>query len=293
LTSKIRRFKKSRVKGIKGKTIRSNSQPKRILNSISLAKQVKFNLLRRVRKQSDLLSLKLNPSTINNVKLRPVYDLFCQSSDNLNAHNVIALKLKNLYNFKLRKFRRFYRFKSLKVLKKSNYKNLVSHNNHLSLRLSSTSSKLALNAYMPGKLTGSSFALPSSSLKTENIIKSFRLSYLSLFLKFRLLATNFSFNSEKFLIRKTLFSFLKSNEVKKSIMRRRRKIKVFRLYRKLSTSELYNYNIDLSSTSYSSLLHDYTSHDKPHTPLSSKIEGKRPYELFLPRVKFKPGYQRL
>jgi hypothetical protein len=146
---------------------------------------------------------------------------------------------------------------------------------------------------MPGRLTGNSFALPSSSLKTENIIKSFRLSYLSLFLKFRLLATNFSFNSEKFLIRKTLFSFLKSNEVKKSIMRRRRKIKVFRLYRKLSTSELYNYNIDLSSTSYSSLLHDYTSHDKPHTPLSSKIEGKRPYELFLPRVKFKPGYQRL
>ena len=295
LISKPKRYKRLQNRFTKKKNFTNTILPKKSLINGSLVKLYRLNLLRKFGNHPSYFFHKLNLNILNTIKLRPIYNSFNLIKLHNKARNALALKLKNLYNFKFKKFRRFYRFKSIKILKKSMYKNLTNTSKHtyaglLEQHYFDKQHPLLIKTC---KSINPSFIMPKSFLKSDNYLKSFRLDYLSLFLKFRLLSTNLSFNSEKFLIRKTLFSFLKSNEVKKSIMRRRRKIKTFRLYKRLSTSDSYNYKHSLTHTTRLGVLRKYSNKYNPSLPISSKINNKDSFELFLPRVKFKPGYQRL
>jgi subtilase family serine protease len=94
-------------------------------------------------------------------------------------------------------------------------------------------------------------------------------------------------------MKKLLFSFLKPNEAKKSIMNRRKKIQVSRLYKKIKQSKVASNSLILAKSKLT-LLTDkiYNSSTSSHFKTYT-TKTKNSYELFLPRVKFKPGYQRL
>ena len=138
-------------------------------------------------------------------------------------------------------------------------------------------------------------SLETTSLRIFNSAGSIALSYISLFLDFKLTVLNFRFNSEKFLIRKLIYSFLKPNEAKKSIMNRRKRIFTTRFYKRVHSSNILSKPL-LERRSLRSKLtfKQYLFNQKSGSlarVTSSSSRGQS--ELFLPRVKFKPGYQRI
>jgi hypothetical protein len=197
-----------------------------------------------------------------------------------------------------------------KLLRKSNSFKNYSYKSHgslvksrakiNSLYLAKSSTSIVSNTiklsndrfYLKSKPT---FTLPKTSLKLSNTISKFTLCYISLFIKFRIITLNFKFNSKKFLLKKSLFSFLKPNESKRNIMNRRKKINFSRLYNVIKSSMLHSSlntkvsNITFKKKSKASVFH----------PVNMSTLNKNDYfnktssELFLPRVKFKPGYQRI
>ena len=139
------------------------------------------------------------------------------------------------------------------------------------------------------------FNLTKISLKSLSNLNKTILNYTSLFIKFRLLTTNFKFDSKKFLIKKSLFSFLKPNESKKNIMNRRKKINSSRIYSRIRNSSLHTSLINRARPSFfkkqSKLFYFDTTNTSNLT--KSNYFSRTSSELFLPRVKFKPGYQRI
>jgi hypothetical protein len=203
----------------------------------------------------------------------------------------------HLLSRKARKYKKYTKLKSAKLSRKKLYMNNYSPPRMEKIATRSPEALSSLKhkpTYDKGKLVENlSNILPKVSLRLLNAIKTTRISYLSIFLKYRLLILNLSFNSEKFLIRKRLFSFLKPNEAKKSIMNRRRKIQVSRLYTKLRKSNIISSNLS-SLKPKTALLNKKMYMPQHGTHLNTfSTKAKHSYELFLPRVKFKPGYQRL
>lgn len=139
------------------------------------------------------------------------------------------------------------------------------------------------------------FVMPKASLKIINSTNQLLLNYVSLFVKFRLITLNFKFRSKKFLVKKALFSFLKPNESKRNIMNRRKRINSSRLYRQLQRSSAHlvsKTNNKLFKTSSRTKRHLFDVANL-NVKLKESAQAKGSSELFLPRVKFKPGYQRI
>lgn len=139
------------------------------------------------------------------------------------------------------------------------------------------------------------FTMPRVALKIVNSTNKLLLNYVSLFIKFRLITSNFKFRSKKFLIKKAMFSFLKPNESKRNIMNRRKRINSSRLYRQLQRSNIHtifkaNNKLYRTNNRVKKYLFDT---DSLNTKLKEFTLNKESSELFLPRVKFKPGYQRI
>ena len=114
-------------------------------------------------------------------------------------------------------------------------------------------------------------------------------------MKFRITILNYRFKSKKFLIKKKLFSFLKLNEAKRNILNRRKRINVSRFYRRLtkSTTSLVSRKIRLSTRGARLSKTSFFSESTNTTFRQNSYHRKGTSELFLPRVKFKPGYQRI
>lgn len=139
------------------------------------------------------------------------------------------------------------------------------------------------------------FVMPKASLKIINSTNQLLLNYVSPFVKFRLITSNFKFRSKKFLVKKALFSFLKPNESKRNIMNRRKRINSSRLYRQLQRSSAHlisKTNNKFFKTSSRTKRHLFDVANL-NVKLKESAQAKGSSELFLPRVKFKPGYQRI
>ena len=137
--------------------------------------------------------------------------------------------------------------------------------------------------------------LSTTQLRLNNLINSHFISYTSLFLNFRVFMLNNSFKSEKFLMKKMIFSFLKPNEAKKLIMLRRKKIYISRFYKKLYRSSLASSVTNRSRPLDNKFMIKSSSHSVYANKYTKKLSfsSKDSFELYLPRVKFKPGYQRI
>ena len=200
-----------------------------------------------------------------------------------------------LLDRKFKKYRRFYRFKKIKMRKKRLFLNLIylKTNKLLNTKLKNKNYFHNNLSDLSAGVVSPTFSIGKTNIRTSNSTNSMIINYLSLFLNFRLIITNLNFNTEKFLIRKILYSFLKRNEVKKSIMERRRKIKAFRFYKKVYSS--FNnkplYKKSYSNPFYLSKITSRNSNLFSPKKTSTRLTNSR--ELFLPRIKFKPGYQRL
>ena len=137
--------------------------------------------------------------------------------------------------------------------------------------------------------------LSTTQLRINNLINSYLINYTSLFLNFRVFMLNNSFKSEKYLMKKMIFSFLKPNEAKKLIMLRRKKIYTSRFYKKLYRSSLASNAINKNRSLNNKLMSKSSSYSMYFNKYNKKLSfgSKDSFELYLPRVKFKPGYQRI
>jgi hypothetical protein len=183
-------------------------------------------------------------------------------------------------------------YKLSKSANKRNYGPLLKQRSTLALTKPGIGSKAQLKPsfnrrdHLPQQLS-------KLSLKITNSTKKHKLTYISLFLRFRLLVLNYNFKSKKFLVKKQLFSFLKLNEAKRNIMNRRKRISTFRFYKTLA-----KFNYSTVTTKASNAFRNFTkdrffSANSGSTNLMRSYKGRTSSELFLPRVKFKPGYQRI
>merc|ERR1712078_635069 len=109
---------------------------------------------------------------------------------------------------KYKKLRRYIRLKKLKLNKKKMYTNSFKFKILEKKTVSTESAKNIksniLNYRKNLKKDKPYFKLSKLSLKISNLIGSTKLSYLSIFLKYRLLILNLNFKSEKFLMKKLL-----------------------------------------------------------------------------------------
>jgi len=156
---------------------------------------------------------------------------------------------------------------------------LNSNKNSVNLKLNSNKSILPFNV----------------GLKVTNALKKTTISYLSLFLNFRLNLFKSSLNTKKYLLKKIIFSFLKPNQAKRMIMNRRKKISITRFHKKLLKVD-YSSNFDRLINSKNTVFNSNQACITKNTKsflrsYSYSIPSLR--EVFIPRVKFKPGYQRL
>jgi len=176
--------------------------------------------------------------------------------------------------------------------------------------------KFANRAFIPSK---TSFHRPSdklvSKIKIKNASYSFTLKNSPLYISYR-----FRLNLDKFVpfkstLKKLIFSFLKANQIKRSLMLRRQKITYFRFFNRFNKKDMSNkfltsnYNRVYKSGTFTTTgsTFDKSSRLKYHSyvkPFFSSLNRntflqKFPTnagfnrEVFLPRVRFKPGYQRL
>lgn len=214
-----------------------------------------------------------------------------------NTNLKSKLNTNSIFRKKHKRYRKYFKSKKLKLVIKKRQLNLLKSKRKIAYKFLSGGVATIPTKFSAGKLSKSQpnikFINSRLSLRVNNTIGKTLLSYISLFLRFRLCILNLSFKSEKFLMKKMLFSFLKPNESKRSIMNRRKKINVSRFYKRVKNSiigsnrptpNFVNNNI-LSNLAFSTGNNAFNK--------TSSIKKKSPFELFLPRVKFKPGYQRL
>jgi len=296
IRKKLLKFRKRKKRSKSTNKSTSNLINKRLLqNSINRQpKNIKSTKINDNRGVPQLYKVSLASKL--GMRVSGIYRLI-PSIKNIPANTLRAVNLRwALANYKFKKYRRFYRFKRKKLLKKQVFINVLHRKIPRSLN-TKLNYKTFVNSYEVNKLkadiTYPTFLLNKTSIKIVNSIANFSINYLSLFLSFKLTITNLTFTTEKFLIRKTLFSFLKRNEVKKSIMERRRKIKAFRFYKKVdsaSNNKLFH-KVGSYHPFYLSKVNSLRSN--PFLPKITDIKSNDSKELFLPRIKFKPGYQRL
>ena len=153
------------------------------------------------------------------------------------------------------------------------------------------------------------------SIRLKNYSYGFILKNSPLYLSYKFSLSLGKLLPLKILIKKTIFSFLKPNQIRKSLMLRRQKITYFRFFNRFNKKDmstkflLSNYkrlyttkrlkisfsdSINLNNLSY----HHYI---KPfYSSLTNNLFLQKfpDYEAFkgevhIPRVRFKPGYQRL
>jgi hypothetical protein len=141
----------------------------------------------------------------------------------------------------------------------------------------------------------SKFKFSTHRIKSINVLKRPVLSYISLFLRFKINVLNFKFKSEKFLMKKKIFSFLKPNEAKRAIMHRRRRIHASRFYKRLKKSDMSFVELRLVRKPKFSFRNKDSFSTRLNVGYYKRTSSNRTdsSELFLPRVKFKPGYQRI
>ena len=142
--------------------------------------------------------------------------------------------------------------------------------------------------------------VPVQSLQSYNAFTQFTIRFVSLFLNFRISVNNLSYRLDKFIVKKALFSFLRPNESRRLILFRRRRIRSSRILKNLA-SKTHSFSKPYNSRFTNFLLtHTYKVSQRQST-LWSNYKSNKPHqgykrvsrELLLPRVKFKPGYQRI
>jgi len=237
---------------------------------------------------------------------RPIARMRLQNSENPLAllYNKASYRRVNTYNF-LRK-----NFSPSKVgrniLRKKTSAKRVRRN---PLKFSKKSS--ILTSHNPSRLQ----AQHTSTIRLRNASYSFTLKNSPLYISYK-----FNIDREKFLpfkavVKKLIFSFLKPNQIKRSLMLRRQKITYFRFFNRFNKRDmstkflLTNYSrvhradkftVSSSDLSYNSRL-KYHSYVKPFfssltsSPFMQRFPSYEAFkgEVHVPRVRFKPGYQRL
>lgn len=153
------------------------------------------------------------------------------------------------------------------------------------------------------------------SIKLKNVSYSFTLKNVPLFISYRFKNMTNRFRPFKANVKKLIFSFLKPNQIRRSLMLRRQKITYFRFFNRFNKKDLStrflitNYPRASQSFLFSNtrtlLFNDprlrYYSYNKLSVasltdnlflqkfPNYESFKG----EVHVPRVRFKPGYQRL
>lgn len=176
--------------------------------------------------------------------------------------------------------------------------------------------KFANKAFIPSK---TSFHRPSdklvSKIKLKNASYSFTLKNSPLYISYRFTSSLDKFVPFKSTLKKLIFSFLKANQIKRSLMLRRQKITYFRFFNRFNKKDMSNkflisnyarvYRSSTFTTTGSTFGRSarlkYHSYVKPFFSSLNRntFLQKFPtttgfnHEVFLPRVRFKPGYQRL
>ena len=153
------------------------------------------------------------------------------------------------------------------------------------------------------------------TLKVKNKAYAFTLKNSPLYISYRFRMEKSKFIPFKSTLKKLIFSFLKPNQIKRSLMLRRQKITYFRFFNRFNRKDMRNKFL-LSNYSRVFTAHDqeftdyslsnfrsirYRSYTKPFFssitdntflqkfPNHENFKG----EVHIPRVRFKPGYQRL
>ena len=184
-------------------------------------------------------------------------------------------------------------------------------------KLTTQTSQYALSAYSKPLLT--------QTLNTSSKLLTLRLNrttthlilvHKPLYLSYKLALTASVNRSLKYLLKKSIFSFLKPNQVKRGIMQRRHKLSSLRFFSKLKAlnSQLrylltnyqrYNFNSNLilqksiqnqyTGANLKTLFYTNSFSATDYSNFSKKYPANvHTYsEVTLTRVKFKPGYQRL
>jgi hypothetical protein len=154
-----------------------------------------------------------------------------------------------------------------------------------------------------------------STIRLRNMSYSFTLKNSPLYISYKFNIDRKKFLPFKALVKKLIFSFLKANQIKRSLMLRRQKITYFRFFNRFNKRDmstkflLTNYprvyradkfTVSSSDLNYNSRL-KYHSYVKPFfssltsSPFLQRFPSYEAFkgEVHVPRVRFKPGYQRL
>jgi len=162
----------------------------------------------------------------------------------------------------------------------------------------------------------------NTPIRLRNDSNAFNLKNSPLFIHYKFKVNNAILYPLKHELKKSLFSFLKPNQIRRGLMLRRQKISYYRFFKRFTLKfnlgkqnassyiKLLNINDKLkrlnssiapSSAHNTLLFNGYTDrigsidYDKPFNIATSPYENWRTYEkeVFIDRVRFKPGYQRI
>jgi hypothetical protein len=301
---KLTFLNKKKLDSIKFKTYKINSRKKRSFLKVILkfkkykvlSKFKKYKKLKRKSKNIKLYRLLKESKSILIKSLQTKFNSFYRATtlSQLPIKMLSTFITSNQYASKKRNLFYLYLFRSIKTkLTKNSIKKSYSLKNTYNFTKKKTT--ILTNKLFIKKLNSLSFKIITPQIKVNKTNSYPAVTYIALFLKFRLIILNFNFFSKKFLMKKQIFSFLKLNEAKRSILTRRKKLNTARFYKILARSSVSTTTLKSILTHKQGLLTKIYNFDINSSSLLRKESSinQETSELFLPRVKFKPGYQRM
>ena len=301
---KLTFLNKKKLDSIKLKTYKINSRKKRSFVKVLLKFKkhrtlLKFKKYKKLKRKSKDIKVHRLLKESKSILVKPLQIKF-NSFYKVSTLYQLPIKMLNVFitssHYASKKRKLFYLdlFRSIKAeLVKNNIKKRYSlKDSYISTKKKNS---LLTNKFFTKKFTPSSFKIATSQIKASKAHSYPIITYIGLFLKFRLITLNFNFFSKKFLMKKQIFSFLKLNEAKRSILTRRKKLNTARFYKVLVRSSGSATSLrTISNYKLGSLTKIYNFNATSSSLLGKEsCVNRETSELFLPRVKFKPGYQRM
>lgn len=309
-----------------------NTEPTKLYNQNSHVKQL--------HKKNQTCSLLKRNSVYNTNKTPTIMSL--SSKDLLATTGLNLFYLLNPKNYTFTKLNFNNNKFNLYKTKYSTHKNsIVSKLNNYKILIPTTPSKLIIflnfsyynflkasnRLYTKGYIHNNTTSINAVEETNYNLISksgsSFIIQHIGLFLHFKLFWFKPKFDNFKFKFKKKIFSFYKTNEIKKTLMENRKSLSIFKyidsknwFFNKRTEHEYSNYNLNLdfylkkqlelksiSSLKFkhnkyiSNLLgYDRSTSDIGYTDSLKKLTLDPKYrqlEVRIPRLRFNPGYQRL
>lgn len=308
-------------------------KPSKLYSKLFYTKQLyKYNHKYNLLKHSNIYNLPKTPVLI------PLYNTYVRSSIITKCNPFYLLNHKNYiltnqslnpnkYNLSEFKYSLQHIFTTPKD---GNLETILPFNSNFFIFLNYTYDnflKISNDLYTAGYKHNNTTSINTVEETNYNIISksgsSFIIQHIGLFLHFKLFWFKPKFDNFKFKFKKKIFSFYKTNEIKKTLMENRKSLSIFKyidsrnwFFNKRTEHDYSNYNLNLDfylkkqlelksisslkfkHSSYISNLCGYnrSTSDIGYTDSLKKITLDPKYrqlEVRIPRIRFNPGYQRL